>query len=117
MIIRMTVKDNDYTDDINQFSHNLFCKFLDEEVSFDEIRALQRAFRSNADDKPVKEDIELLHKYVKIAFERYISNIKPEVATYLIRKFEVSTTSGMVDKWENGEVAYYFTSSDACIIQ
>lgn len=130
MIIRLTVKDNDFGDLMDDFVKNLSGKitklpsnieFLDGRKQFEiikEIRKIDKLLNPNVTENHTEEEKELLIKRIKETFIEFIhSRTDDSTAEYLIKKFEAKIINSMEDKWENGEVWYWFQHSGVFLNQ
>lgn len=138
MIIRMTVGDNDFTQEIESFTKSLLSDLLcgvDEEYNGlvdieskrrfldrrDQIRSLLNPNNgtnlSKFDRKQICEEVKHLwirHVRHRVTASARISDVP---GAYLIAHFKVSVIYQMTDKWENGEVVYFFTTNNKFISQ
>ncbi len=77
----------------------------------------------NIDIKKTKEDLSWLADRIKISLKQYLLNIddlkncKEFIKNTFIHDIEISFPNAFYDKWENGEVVYWFSHSGAVIIQ
>lgn len=122
MIIRATFNDNDFTQILEAYfykfkfcNYNLYyknCKDLKEYVdksikSADLIRKI--TFET---DKMTKEELKQFINIIKESIEEYLLvNYKTDY-DYLVKHLKVSLLKSCSDKWENGEVVYYFINKD-----
>lgn len=133
MIIRMTVEDNDFTEMLEDFATDLRKLFFQETKSSYEndynpeiLRQLieaEETIRQTLWAESVKEVTDegktLLKARLHIMWGRYVDSGEQEdgVKDYLKRDFKVDLSFNFEDKWENGEVVYYFTTADKWISQ
>ena len=133
MIIKMTVKDNDFGNLMSGFVLNLGIRIsqlplnikeLDGERQLEiikELKMLDRLLNPNITEQHTDEEKKLLVKRITEVFSEYVN--KPYVcgdedtAAYLIRNFKVEIVNSMEDKWENGEMFYWFQHSRTVINQ
>lgn len=77
----------------------------------------------NIDYKATQEDLSWLIDRIKASLKQYLLNIpdlkdcKEFIENTFINDIEISFPLCFYDKWENGEVAYWFSYSGAVIIQ
>lgn len=77
----------------------------------------------NIDYKATQEDLSWLIDRIKVSLKQYLLNIpdlkdcKEFIENTFINDIEISFPLCFYDKWENGEVAYWFSYSGAVIIQ
>lgn len=134
MIIRMTVRDNDYTQFLESFSNGLFNKiYFDsrlrkspEELGRDlwwelnEVeRKVQELLNPNITESLTTEAKTILKAVVFDRWCKFVDACSKEehVKDYLKKTFKVSFGYTFTDKWENGEVVYYFTTAQKWISQ
>lgn len=136
MIFRITVNDNDFTEVLEKFANNLFdrvywVKDKPEEMSSTEWyeklykpkQEIQKLMNPNITSSLTKEDKVLLRAAVFLEWCDYIDSLPTddemdaETKEYLKKNFVVSVSFLFTDKWENGEVVYYFTTNQKWISQ
>lgn len=130
MIIKITFKDNDYTQLLERFldvSHsftefyNLYSEALNE-CDIDTLHKLYeqrdvfRAYIRDGITKMPKVDKDLFEGMLKLEILAWLkeNTIKYD---YLKDQLEITITNRMTSKWENGEVVYYFPSQHKYITQ
>ena len=130
MIIRITLRDNDYTQNIeNIFKHDIYFILKDEllkpyredntpeglKMYFnlnEKIEDLVRKFRYA--EQHSQDDKDKFLEFVKQAVENIICKQVMEV-DYVKKNLEVSEVKYIEDEDENGEVVYYFTRQNKSI--
>jgi hypothetical protein len=138
MIIRMTVKDNDFSVLLEQFAENLVVNVypktpskrpsmleeIDIQNSTDWFETFYRLKKIlNDDDNDIlknKDDYNFLANCIKKSFENFLNEKTKrtnDTKEYLLKNFEVKLQYQFKDKWENGEVVYYFTTNNKFISQ
>lgn len=133
MIIRMTVEDNDYTELLEQFADNLFQKLfiesvmaLNKDCSAEILRTLieteesiRKTFFADSMKDISDEDKILLKAKLHIIWGKYVDSMEKDerIKEYLKRDFNCSFSFTFEDKWENGEVVYFFTHPKKWISQ
>lgn len=138
MIIRITVKDNDFSVLLEQFAENLVVNvypktpskrlcIIDEtdlQNSTDWFETFNRLKNILNDDNcnilKNNDDYNFLVDCIKKSFENFLNEKTKktnDTKEYLLRKFEVKLQYQFKDKWENGEVVYYFTTNNKFISQ
>lgn len=130
MIIKLTVNDNDFGILIDSFMDNLSSRIIDFPKDLEawedknkqyeyimNVRKVSKLMNPNVSEKHSKEDKEIIIDKVKESFGRYVGEKEPDKAKYLIDKLEVKIINSMMDKWENGEVWYWFQHSGKYINQ
>lgn len=130
MILRITVNDNDFTEELEQFAKDLegaayllkACKVENKSLTQDEkLDLFKRADRFRElfyyVDKYTPELATELCEMVKQNWENYVNYIMPDhewwdeddkvrIRKYLIRDFKVKFQKSLTPKDENGEVVY-----------
>lgn len=140
MIIKMTVRDNDFAELLESFSKNLTMKLLtyylkNSKLPEDSIEEKLKKSRENFDNydrvntilnpntdvklKKNSEDYNFLKNTIEKEFEEYLINkkVSKDSKEYLLNNFKVEISYEMIDKLENGEVVYYFTTQNVFITQ
>lgn len=62
------------------------------------------------------EDKSQLKALIEKAFKLYLNTLYQESTEYLIKSLDISLIDKVEDKWENGEVLYYFPMHDKYIV-
>lgn len=130
MILRITVGDNDFTQELEQFANDpegsayllKVCKLENKELTQDEkIELFKRADRFRdlfyMTDKYTPELAKELCDMVRQNWENFVNYIMCDhdywdeadakrIREYLIRDFKVKFQKSLTPKWENGEVVY-----------
>ena len=130
MILRITVNDNDFTEELEQFAKDpegaayllKACKIENTSLTQDEkLDLFNRADRFRElfyyVDKYTPEITTELCEMVKKNWENYVNYVMPDhewwneddkirIRKYLIRDFKVKFQKSLTPKWENGEVVY-----------
>lgn len=130
MIIKLTVKDNDYSNLMRGFVQNLGSRVsqlpsnireLDGLRQFEiikEINKIDKLLNPNITEKHTDEDKAFLKEKITEAFVIYVCVREDEnTADYLTRNFKVDIVDSMEDKWENGEAWYWFQHSRTVLNQ
>lgn len=138
MIIRLTLGDNDHTDKLERFANNLFNKLfwdsrlkmdydkLKEQYSRDAIldmfreeRKIQDILNPNITESLTTEQKGVLKSATILCWNSFVDSLDIEISTkeYLKKNFKVSFSFSFKDKWENGEVVYYFTTAQKWLSQ
>jgi hypothetical protein len=126
MILRITVSDNDFTQELEEFADDLelfdYTRKKATEMSSDDlynyIKSLDR-FRElfYQTEKYTPELIAELCDLIKQHWELWVNNCMKDhpwwsaedakrIREYLIRDFDVKFKKSLTPKWENGEVVY-----------
>jgi hypothetical protein len=126
MILRITVSDNDFTQELEEFADDLelfeYTRKKATEMSSDELYAyIKRLDRFRElfynTMKYTPELAEELCELIKKHWELWVTNSmkdhewwddedKVRIREYLIRDFKVKFQKSLTPKWENGEVVY-----------
>ena len=130
MILRITVNDNDFTEELEQFAKDIEgCQYLwktckaenalltqDEKLElFKRMERFRELFYNT--DKYTPELASELCDFVKQNWENFVNYVmsdhdywdeedKVRIRKYLIRDFKVKFQKSFTPKWENGEVVY-----------
>lgn len=134
MIIKLTLNDNDYTGYIEKFlerfkfqNYYIVLKEYDKDNEED-IKAyveghvkreelLDKVFYK--EDELTKSDIKQFEEYIKeaLAYYLYKHNIMLSNDLEDYKKIvNVKCLKTMNNKWQNGEVVYYFLQQDSCLV-
>lgn len=130
MIIKITVKDNDFTQILERFATELFDRlyfgFEPKSDNIDEIVAsyraekeLQRLLNSNIKEKLSQDEKAVIKANVVTEWWKFVETLNKEEHTkeYLRKNFLVSISERFTERWENGESVYFFTMSQKWISQ
>ena len=131
MIIRITVHDNDFQEVLERFAKVMYYKLYWAENrpdNIDPITWYETAIKEehtiqdilNADREVTAEEKKILISKLKRKWSEWIDAQrwnKSTTADYLKRHFNASISYTFKDRWQNGEVLYYFTSSNKYILQ
>ena len=138
MIIRLTVNDNDYSTYLERFAESLISRLsnlsniVPKDVTIGEkLKAhkdWERTFdiinpNTTTSDNITEDDKEFMCDRIRKAFYLYLSKSfmkeidAEETRKYLFEHFECSVGYDFKDMWENGEAVYYFTKTNAVIVQ
>lgn len=132
MIIRITVNDNDFTEQIEKYMKNFVLYIremmpeqdLGENPSFEDVYAwrlrdkringiMNPNITASLTEKDKKYIVQQVHKTFGVFCDNHFGK---DMADYLKKKLNVKVLSRMEDKWENGEVFYWFQHADGYII-
>lgn len=129
MIIRFTVNDNDYKEVIEKFFNKglyLMLGYVKKGLTDSEHDMTLYVRYSTLIDKYCKmiqdgkvfiiNDANDLVFMLKDAFSKYLDEINFEAKDYLKENLDISIVDSVRDKWENGEVLYFFPMHDKYII-
>ena len=140
MIIKINFKDNDYQELVEnylkRFNANILYDLsvlLDDEkkISWTCIKAYKNAQeKSNWILNPniayivTDKDYSWLRKRIKASLKEYLLRnprldelSKEYIEKHFIDEMEISFPSAFYDKWENGEIGYWFSHSGTVVIQ
>jgi len=130
MIIEYTLKDNDYTQVIEQYLEEygpflaIFFSTIDEHIEFKKDVARYDDLKNNSPEQ--KELRTKLNKILKQKFKAYINSIAEnsnwntgaitakeliDSRPYILKNIKIKIVHSITDKWQNGEIVYYFTSN------
>ena len=133
MIIRMTVDDNDFTELLENFADDLR-KLLFDETKYtyqndnnpeilrqliETEETIRQTLWADSIKDVTDEGKTLLKARLHIMWGKYVDSGEQEdrIKDYLKKDFDCSFSFKFEDKWENGEVVYYFTGADKWISQ
>ena len=132
MIIRLTVEDNDFTEQIERYMKNfvLYIREMMPEQDLGENPTFEQVYAWRLRDKKINsimnpnitstltdKDKKYIVQQVKNTFATFCDNhFDEDTAEYLKKKLDVRVLSRMEDKWENGEVLYWFQHADKYIV-
>lgn len=130
MIIRITVHDNDFQTILERFCKNFYMNITeiyglsDDNMDYEKLsmyrkrsNEIRSLFNPNNDIVLTKEVKESIKKIVKEGFNTFVMKNNPKNAEYLKKNVQIDVLSRMEDKWENGEVFYWFQHSDKFLCQ
>lgn len=126
MIIKMTVKNNDFTDIIEAFADKFYGfgfsnMATDVNTSQEEIAELSKMdteyimLMKPRNSRLSRKEKRLLISYIKKLFNHYIRN--NEARDYLTKNFKVSIIYIYKDKYEHDENVYFFSSNGRHLTQ
>lgn len=138
MIIRIDFKDNDYQELVENylklFNLNILYDLsvqLDKKISVSCIKAYENAqeksnwiLNPNIDYKVTADDYDWLRERIKASLKEYLLRnprldelSKEYIEKHFIEEMDISFPRAFYDKWENGEVGYWFSHSRTVVIQ
>ena len=138
MIIRIDFKDNDYQELVENylklFNLNILYDLsvqLDKKISVSCIKAYGIAqeksnwiLNPNIDYKVTADDYDWLRERIKTSLKEYLLRnprlnelSKEYIEKHFIKEMDISFPRAFYDKWENGEIAYWFSHSGTTVIQ
>lgn len=129
MIIRATVNDNDYKEVLEKFfSKGLYLMLCyvkkgltdseqDMKLYVRYSTLIDKYYKMIQDEKIFNvNDANDLCFMLKDAFNKYLEEKDFEAKEYLKENLDISIVDSVKDKWENGEVLYFFPMHDKYII-
>lgn len=138
MIIRIDFKDNDYQELVEnylkRFNLNILYDLsvqLDKKISVSCIKAYENAqeksnwiLNPNIAYTVIEYDYDWLRKRIKASLKEYLLRnprldelSKEYIEKHFIEEMDISFPKAFYDKWENGEVGYWFSHSGTVVIQ
>lgn len=138
MIIRIDFKDNDYQELVEnylkRFNLNVLYDLsvqLDKKISVSCIKAYENAqeksnwiLNPNIAYTVIEYDYDWLRKRIKASLKEYLlrnprlSELSKEyIEKHFIEEMDITFPRAFYDKWENGEVGYWFSHSGTVVIQ
>ena len=132
MIIRLSVNDNDFTQQIEPYVKNFVCYIrelmpeqdLGENPTFEEVynwrqrdKEINRLMNPNSSVVLTDKEKRVIVSQIKRTFGVYCDNhFDKDTANYLKKGLNVKVLTRIEDKWENGEAIYWFQHADKYII-
>ena len=132
MIIRLSVNDNDFTQQIEPYVKNFVCYIrelmpeqdLGENPTFEEVynwrqrdKEINRLMNPNSSVVLTDKDKKVIVSQIKRTFGVYCDNhFDKDTANYLKKELNIKVLTRIEDKWENGEAIYWFQHADKYII-
>lgn len=138
MIIRIDFKDNDYQELVEnylkRFNLNVLYDLsvqLDKKISVSCIKAYENAqeksnwiLNPNIAYTVIEYDYDWLRKRIKASLKEYLLRnprldelSKEYIEKHFIEEMDISFPKAFYDKWENGEIGYWFSHSGTVVIQ
>lgn len=138
MIIRIDFKDNDYQELVEnylkRFNLNVLYDLsvqLDKKISVSCIKVYENAqeksnwiLNPNIAYTVIEYDYDWLRKRIKASLKEYLLRnprldelSKEYIEKHFIEEMDISFPKAFYDKWENGEVGYWFSHSGTTVIQ
>lgn len=138
MIIKINFKDNDYQELVEnylkRFNLNILYDLsvqLDKKISVSCIKAYENAqeksnwiLNPNIAYTVIEYDYDWLRKRIKASLKEYLLRnprldelSKEYIEKHFIEEMDISFPKAFYDKWENGEVGYWFSHSGTTVIQ
>ena len=131
MIVKLTVNDNDFYSLISGFMKNFYSNaiMMDEDYyngldantryfEMEKYWELSKLLNPNIDTEWTNERKEILVTAIKRGFHEYAKRrVDAKTLAYLDNELRVSIIKAVEDKWENGEVFYWFQHSNTFINQ
>lgn len=140
MIIRIDFKDNDYQELVEnylkKFNRNILYDLSvqldnEERVTLTCIKVYENAqeksnwiLNPNIDYKMAADDYDWLRERIKASLKEYLLRnprlnelSKEYIEKHFIEEMDISFPKAFYDKWENGEVGYWFSHSGTVVIQ
>ena len=132
MIIRVSFNDNDFQELLeSQFKFGLVTPFLTIKSlyvnasdaihlkKYKDVDDLQTKITRKifAEKKLTKTEQQQLIDIIREAYSIKIENNYTHAKTYLMKSLTIEIISSFKDRWENGEVLYYFSTPDKYIIE
>lgn len=122
MIVKITVKDNDFSDLLVEFCKNFWTYTVlgvdEKDFEFDRHIRFRNMLNPNEERELTSDEKFALLKRIKDAFQKYISTRKSEdTVQYLMKHLVISIQNSFTDRWENGEAVYWLQHSGAVVNQ
>ena len=128
MIIRVDFKDNDYQELVENYLkrfnlnvlYDLSMPLYEEKISASCVKAYENAHEY----KVTADDYDWLRERIKTSLKEYLLRnprlnelSKEYIEKHFIKEMDISFPRAFYDKWENGEIAYWFSHSGTTVIQ
>lgn len=125
MIIRLSVKDNDFQEVLEKYLSRFFLNIEQtREVTIENVcdewdihKKINDILNPNNAHILTSEDKVFLKNQIKDSFSFWCKNRYPEEEEYLSKNLTIQFLDSMTDKWENGEACYWFQHSGTVITQ
>ena len=125
MIIKLTVKDNDFQEVLEKYLSKFFINIgKTREVTTENVveewqieKRINKILNPNINDTLNDEDKKFLEEQIKKSFSFWCKSNYPKSEEYLSKNLQVSFLTSMTDKWENGESCYWFQHSGVVLTQ
>ena len=129
MIIKLTVRDNDFSNVIETFFKDFVLRMFElhpdcciNENDYEALREwrkrdteIRRLLNPNNDISLTNKDKQTIINQVKYVFKAYVERWFKNDSQYLMEKLEVEIVDSVTDKWENGEAFYWFQHAGIAI--
>ena len=123
MIIRATFNDNDFTDSLERFFDNIAARLMaladkkreDARERYDEFLRLENLVFAEEILEESRDEVVSVIRDAILLFLKERRGIGDDMLSYLKDNLEVSIIGSVEDKWENGEVVYWFRNADKWI--
>lgn len=139
MIIKINFNDNDYQELVENYLkrfnmnilYDLSMPLYEEKISASCVKAYENAQKKsncilnpNIDYKVTADDYDWLRERIKASLKEYLLRnprlnelSKEYIEKHFIEEMDISFSRAFYDKWENGEVGYWFSHSGTVVIQ
>ncbi len=139
MIIKINFNDNDYQELVENYLkrfnmnilYDLSMPLYEEKISASCVKAYENAQKKsncilnpNIDYKVTADDYNWLRERIKASLKEYLLRnprlnelSKEYIEKHFIEEMDISFSRAFYDKWENGEVGYWFSHSGTVVIQ
>lgn len=122
MIVKITVKDNDFSDLLVDFCKNFWTYIVlgmdENDFEFDRHIRFRNMLNPNEERELTSDEKFALLKRIEDAFRQYITARKSEdTVKYLMKHLTISIQNSFTDRWENGEAVYWLQHSGVVVNQ
>lgn len=121
MIIRIDFKDNDYQELVENYLKRFNLNVLYDENAQEKSNWI---LNPNIAYTVIEYDYDWLRKRIKASLKEYLLRnprlnelSKEYIEKHFIKEMDISFPKAFYDKWENGEVGYWFSHSGTTVIQ
>lgn len=120
MILRVTVNDNDFSLEIKNILENIktsiYDYFIRNNVDFDTYRKFNLLINPNASIKKTDAEKQFVVDIVTKVFKSVIQRVETDNnIKYYEKHLDIRIVDCYTEKWENGEVLYYFSTHDVVL--
>ena len=125
MIVRLSVKDNDFSIILESYLSNFLlnitktCELTRENALdiWENQKKINQILNPNIHRDWTEEDTEFLEEQIRQSFAYFCEKRKPASKEYLVKNLDIKFLKSVADKWENGEACYWFQHSKIVLTQ
>lgn len=124
MILKLSVKDNDFSYLLKRYLNNIHSNItMDIDFKHKSLEQLEerelarRLLNPNCYTEYTNDEIDFLRKRIKASFNYFANQVCQKDSEYLMKNLGISFPRFIEDKWENGEAVYWLMHSNTVIEQ